>query len=201
MQVTEASRAETAEETREIPYQELWDLLVAYNEEIFIDEQSDLNSSQAYSNFQIDFREYGLKSDAFAVLTIPKIDLEMPVYIGASNGNLANGAAVLSQTSVPIGGENTNSVISGHRGWNGYKYFMDVPKLEPGDEVYITNPWETLKYRVFEIKIVDPSDIKSILIRPGRDILTLLTCHPPSSGGRYRFLVFCERADDAAERT
>lgn len=184
---------------REIPYQELRELLEQYNEDIFLNEQADLSSSQAYSNFQIDFREYGLNSDAFAVLTIPKIDLEMPVYIGASNGNLANGAAVLSQTSVPIGGINTNSVISGHRGWNGYKYFMDVPKLEMGDSVFITNPWETLEYRVFEIKIVEPGDIKSILIRPGQDILTLLTCHPPSSGGQFRFLVFCERVDPAAE--
>ena len=99
----------------------------------------------------------------------------------------------LAQTSIPIGGENSNSVIAGHRSWNGYKYFLDIELLEAGDLVYITNLWGTLTYRVTEIQIINPNEIDAILIRPGKDMITLLTCHPYGSGGLYRYLVFCER--------
>ena len=60
----------------------------------------------------------------------------------------------------------------------------------------MTNPWETLRYEVAEIQIVSPDDIDAILIQPGRDMITLLTCHPPNSGGKYRYLVYCERVCD-----
>ena len=121
------------------------------------------------------------------------MNLKMPLYLGANEENLANGAAVLSQTSIPIGGIGTNAVIAGHRGWNGYKYFMDIELLGPGDEIAITNLWETLTYQVVEIRIVMPNDVDAIMIRPDRDMITLLTCHPPNTGGQYRYLVYCER--------
>ena len=97
-----------------------------------------------------------------------------------------------------VGGSSTNAVIAGHRSWNGYKYFLDIELLELGDEVYITNLWGTLTYKVTEIKIINPNDIQAILIQRDRDMVTLLTCHPYGSGGKYRYLVFCERADEAA---
>lgn len=65
--------------------------------------------------------------------------------------------------------------------------------LEPGDEVYITNIWETLTYRVTDIRIVNPNEIDAILIQSGKDMITLLTCHPYGSGGLYRYLVYCKR--------
>ena len=98
-----------------------------------------------------------------------------------------------TQTSIPIGGENTNAVIAGHRGWNGYKYFQDIEQLQAGDLVYIRNIWEELTYRVTEIRIISPDDVAAILIQPGKDMVTLMTCHPPNTGGRYRYLVYCER--------
>ena len=122
--------------------------------------------------------------------------VEMPLYLGASNENMANGAAVLSQTSIPIGGINTNAVIAGHRGYGGYSYFRYIEVLEEGDEVIITNLWKTLTYKVSEIRIVTPDDVDAILIQPGKDMVTLLTCHPYASGGKYRYLVFCERVTD-----
>lgn len=178
-----------------IPYAELRAAMEQYNEELYNNHQVDLSSTASYSEegAGFDLVEYGLSSNIFGVLKIPKTDLEMPLYLGASYPNLANGAATLSQTSIPIGGENTNAVIAGHRGWKGYSYFKDIEKLEPGDRVLIINPWETLTYKVIESRIINPSDIESVLIRPGEDMITLLTCHPPNSGGPYRFLVFCER--------
>lgn len=129
----------------------------------------------------------------FAVLTIPKINLDMPVYLGATDLNLASGAAHLSQTSLPIGGENTNCVIAGHRGWNGALYFRYVPDLAKGDIVTIRNIWETLTYQVVETKIIAPNDVDAIRIQEGRELLALLTCHPYASGGKQRYLVICER--------
>jgi len=68
--------------------------------------------------------------------------------------------------------------------------------LEMGDEVTITNLWGTLTYVVTEIKIINPNDVNAILIQKDRDMITLLTCHPYASGGKYRYLVFCERVEE-----
>lgn len=127
------------------------------------------------------------------MLSIPAIELEMPVYLGASYDNMAAGAAVLGQTSLPIGGDNTNCVIAGHRGWNGAAYFLNIDKLQEGDEIQLINLWETMNYTVTEIRIIEPTDIKQVLIQEDRELLTLMSCHPYASGGKYRYLVFCER--------
>ena len=111
---------------------------------------------------------------------------------------MSNGASVLAQTSIPIGGENCNSVIAGHRSRNGSKYFPDIESMQYGDEVYITNPWETLTYKVVGIKIINLNDVNAILIQKDRDLVPLLTCRPTGSGGLYRCHVFCERVKEAA---
>ena len=139
------------------------------------------------------FSVRGQAGDVFGVLSIPKLEMEMPLYLGATDKHMADGAAQLGQTSIPIGGENTNAVIAGHRGYNGAPYFRYVPELQVGDSVDITNLWGTLHYSVVETKIIQPNDIDAIKIQPGRDLITLLTCHPYASGGRQRFLVICER--------
>ena len=117
----------------------------------------------------------------------------MPVFLGATYRHMADGTAHLSQTSIPIGGKNTNCVIAGHRGWGGASYFRYVDKLQPGDEVIITNLWEEIHYRVVATQIIQPNEVEQILIKPGRELVTLLTCHPYASGGRQRYLVICER--------
>lgn len=98
------------------------------------------------------------------ILSIPKMDLELPIYLGATAEHLASGAAQLSQTSMPIGGENTNCVLAGHRGWYGALFFRHIELLEIGDEIMITNLWETLTYTVSEIKVIEPNEIDEILI-------------------------------------
>ena len=87
----------------------------------------------------------------------------------------------------------SNSVIAGHRGWNGADYFRYIPNLVIGDKIQITNLWETLEYTVTGTKIISPNDVEAIKIQPGKDMITLFTCHPYASGGRQRYLVFCER--------
>ena len=70
---------------------------------------------------------------------------------------------------------------------------LDSDKISIGCTVTVTNLWETLNYQVKETRIIDHNDVEAILIQPGHELLTLLTCHPPASGGKQRYLVFCER--------
>ena len=188
-----------SEEKQEpIPFEQLFNDIRHYNISLFTCKQNGLSSKSAYEQSPLTLTEYGFPNEKFGIITIPKIDLEMPLFLGASEENMAAGAAVLSQTSIPIGGDSTNAVIAGHRGWNGYPYFLDIEKLEVGDQIHIINVWGKLVYEVSEIKIVNPNDVSAILIQPGRDLITLLTCHPPNTGGRYRYLVYCERVDTNA---
>ena len=177
------------------PYPELWEDMVRYNQNIAAQGQSGLSCAYDYQKASFQLADYGLPDEIFGVLSIPAIDLEMPIYLGATEQHMANGAAHLSQTSLPIGGMDTNCVIAGHRGYSGASYFRYLDKLHVGDAVSVTNLWETLTYRVCEIRIIDPSDVEEILIQPGRELLTLLTCHPYASGGRQRYVVYCERSE------
>lgn len=174
-------------------YPELWEDMTAYNETIFAQGQSGLSCKLDYQQPSFRLADYGLKEEIFGVITIPAMELEMPIYLGATNQHMADGAAHLSQTSLPIGGANTNTVIAGHRGYNGASYFRYIDKLTIGDTVTVTNLWEQLTYRVAEIKIIYPNEVDEILIQEGRELLTLLTCHPYASGGKQRYLVICER--------
>ena len=140
-------------------------------------------------------RDYGIGDEIFGAIEIPPLGLSMPIYLGASEEHLAAGAAQLSQTSLPIGGSNTNCVIAGHRGWRGADYFRYIPDLQVGDTVLLTNLWETLTYTVTETQIIAPNDVDKILIQEGKDMLTLITCHPYASGGKQRYVVYCERSE------
>lgn len=188
---TEIQSTDSTEET--MSYQQLWDEMCAYNETLYAEKQVSFDSPDDYEQPSFNLLDYGLEDEVFAVLTIRKIHLKMPIYLGATDTHLAQGASHLSQTSLPIGGENTNCVIAGHRGWNGAEHFRYVPDLSKGDIVTIRNLWETLSYVVVETKIIAPNDVDAIHIQEGRELLTLLTCHPYASGGKQRYLVICER--------
>lgn len=184
------------EETNEyIPviYQELWNDIQQYNKQLYQSRQENMQGLGSLEEACFTLSDYGISSEVFGVLAIPTLDLEMPVYLGASSQNMALGAAQLGQTSVPVGGKNTNAVIAGHRGWNGADYFRYITELVPGDRITITNLWETLEYAVVGTRIISPDDVDAIKIQPEKDMITLFTCHPYASGGRQRYLVFCER--------
>ena len=176
-----------------IPYPELFEAMEEYNTAIYRNGQAGLCDPWAYQAPVFDLAEFGIEDGVVGILSIPKMDLELPIYLGATSEHLSSGAAQLSQTSMPIGGTNTNCVLAGHRGWYGALFFRHIELLEIGDEVSITNLRETLTYQVVEIKVIEPNDIDQILIQPGRDLVTLLTCHPYGSGGRYRYVVYFER--------
>ena len=176
-------------------YPELLAALQEYNCRLYTEKQCNLTALEACETPAADLTAYGVEDEIIGVLEIPAMELTMPVYLGASDAHLAAGAAVLGNTSAPIGGDDTNCVIAGHRGWKGADYFRHIDRLAVGDEVRITNLWETLIYAVTDIEIIQPHEIEKIKILQDRDLLTLVTCHPYASGGRQRYLVYCERTE------
>ena len=180
-------------EAEEIPYAELYAAMQEYNDCLVGNQRELLTDPWSYEQTSFDLTEYGMEDGVFGVLEIPAIDLSMPVYLGATEENMAKGAVHLSNTSLPIGGMDTNSVIAGHRGYSGADYFRHLDKLEVGHKVRLINLWETLAYRVVDIQIIAPSDIQKVYVQEGRDMLTLLTCHPYASGGKQRLVIYCER--------
>ena len=189
--LVEETEPAPTEET--IPNRELWDAVNAYNQQIWEDQQSGLSDPWSYQQPSFTLGDFGIENEIFAVISIPKIELEIPVYLGATTEHLSLGAAHLSQTSLPIGGSNTNCVIAGHRGWHNGKYFRNIVSLVPGDEVLITNMWETLRYQVVETKVIESYEVDKIKIQPDRDMVTLPTCYYSGSNHKMRFAVYCER--------
>ena len=174
-------------------YPELYLAMQDYNTQIWEEKQSGLCDPWSYEQPSFDLMEYGISDEVFGVISIPALQLEMPIFLGATSQHMADGAAHLSQTSLPVGGNNTNCVIAGHRGYNGASYFRYITDLQVGDTVTITNLWETISYTVTRTDIIEPTDVSKILIQENREMLTLLTCHPYASGGRQRYVVYCER--------
>ena len=195
----EAVQSFLEERKPEQQYPELLSDLQAYNQRIYAEKQSGLVDLEACEEPAADLTAYGIEDEIIGVLEIPAMELTMPVYLGASDVHLAAGAAVLGNTSAPIGGNNTNCVIAGHRGWRGADYFRHIDNLAVGDTVKLTNLWETLTYTVVDIQIIQPHEVEKIKIQQGQDLLTLLTCHPYASGGKQRYVVYCQRAGDTQE--
>lgn len=177
-------------------YPELYAAMQDYNTRIWEEKQSGLCDPWSYEQPSFNLAEYGIGDEVFGVISIPVLQLEMPVFLGATSKHMADGAAHLSQTSLPVGGNNTNCVIAGHRGYNGASYFRYITDLQVGDTVTITNLWETITYTVTDTAIIEPNDVSKILIQENREMLTLLTCHPYASGGRQRYVVYCERNNE-----
>lgn len=182
-----------AEEIQVLP--ELYNAMLSYNQEIFENKQSRFNSREEYAAAVIDVTQYGAESGPIGSIEIPKIDIKMPLYMGASDENLAKGFAQMGQTSLPIGGENTNCVVAAHRGWGSAPYMRDVHLIEIGDSVFVETFWGTMEYRVTSYEVIKPSEVNKLLIQPGKDMLTIFTC-TPYGVGTHRHVLYCERYEE-----
>ena len=171
----------------------LTDDLKKYNEDVA---KSDANIIDPFSNE--DYKGYydikGIdKEEVFAYLIIPKLDMKKPIYLDATYKHLDLGVAQVEGTSLPLGGKSTRSVIAGHRGWWGDLMFYNVEKLEAGDDIFIDGRSGLLKYKVTGQEIIDPSEWEKVLPIEGRDMVTLLTCHPKRPPRPKRLLINAER--------
>lgn len=183
---------EISKEENEDLLEKLYQELKARNEELYNSNQENLVDPFSYEQSTIDLGEYGIKDNIIGYINISKLNLELPIVLGANTENMKKGAVHLTETSYPIGGENTNSVIAAHRGYNKAQMFRYIDRLEYGDEIYIQNFREELVYRVYEIKVIDPNDVNELLIEEGKDIITLFTCHPYMVD-THRYVVKAER--------
>lgn len=132
-------------------------------------------------------------------ITIPKINVNLPIYNGTSQDVLSKGVGHIEQSSYPLGGESTHCVLTGHRGLPSAVLFTDLDKLEIGDEFYLHVLDEILAYKVDQIKVVEPNESGDLEIIDGKDYCTLVTCTPYAINS-HRLLVRGERTEYKGEQ-
>lgn len=121
-------------------------------------------------------------------IDIPKINVYLPIYHGTTDKILAKGAGHLQNTSLPVGGESTHSVVSAHTAYPGETFFDYLTDMQEGDEFYVHVLDRVLKYEVDSIKVVLPEETDDLRVIRGEDYVTLLTCTPYSIN-THRLLV------------
>lgn len=127
-------------------------------------------------------------------ISIPKIDVRIPIYHGTSSDILQKGVGHLEGSSLPIGGESTHAILSAHRGLPSSRLFTDLDQLKEGDIFYIYILDEVLAYKVNQILITEPSETEALEIVNGKDYVTLVTC-TPYAVNTHRLLVRGERIE------
>ncbi|HDR7634996.1 TPA: class C sortase [Bacillus mycoides] len=142
-------------------------------------------------NEQLDFIN---KNEMFGMISIPKINEELPIYLGANQENLSKGIGQLEGTSLPIGGKDTHTVLAGHRGYHGARMFRHLDKLADDDIFYVNVLGKQLVYKVIGREIINPNQVDKLSVIKGQDRVTLLTCEPYTSS-KYRLLVYGERVE------
>lgn len=158
-----------------------------YNQKLVNGVNTDENSGNYYNLLSYD--ENGM----IGYISIPKVNINLPIYHGTSDYTLALGAGHMENTSLPIGGKSTHSVIVGHTGLS-YAMFDGLHDLSVGDVFYITVQNKTLKYRVYKTLKVLPNETDYTDIVPGKDLVTLVTCYP-SGVNSHRLLICGERTN------
>lgn len=167
--------------------------IIEYNKRIYKEEQCNLKDKSSYQVASLNLSDYGFQDNIYGYLTIDKLNLSMPIYLGANDYNMSLGAAHMSQTSIPYGSANTHSVIAGHCGYGYMNYFRHIDSLKSGDEIKVTTPFGQLEYEVIDKVIIKPSEFEPLRIKEGEDLLTLFTCYPYPTN-KYRCCVICERS-------
>lgn len=138
------------------------------------DINTDILSDESYENI-LNLTGKGIMGS----IEIPKIGVNLPIYHGTSDDVLSNGVGHLQNSSFPVGGENTRTVLTGHRGLPNAKLFTRLDELKKDDLFYIRVGNKTLAYQIYKIEIVKKEEAPDVLgIEEGKDLATLLTCTP-----------------------
>ena len=170
---------ELIQQTDDSVLQEAKQRAVSYNLAITpgtADAYSEESLSSAAKNYdnQLDIAGNGI----MGYVEIPKIQVNLPIYHGTDAEVLDRGVGHLLGSSLPVGGENTHTILSGHSGMASQKMFTDLEQLTQGDVFYLNVLNETLAYQVTEINTVLPYETDLLGIVPGEDLCTLVTCTP-----------------------
>lgn len=146
-------------------------------------------SDNSYNNL-LNFSNNGI----IGSIEIPKINCKLPIYHGTSDEVLLNGIGHIQGSSLPIGGANTRSLISGHTGMGSASLFTRIDELQEGDVFYIHVGNETLAYRVYNTEIILPEEVDKLNIVENKDIVSLITC-TPYGVNTHRLIVNGQRVD------
>ena len=177
-------------------YDELLQRAGQYNRDLFLrgtlfaltdEEREDYNS-------QLDIDGSGV----MGYIEIPTIKVSLPIYHGTSDDVLQVAVGHLEWSSLPVGGESTHCVLSGHRGLPSAKLFTNLDQLAEGDLFVIRTLDEVLTYEVDRILIVLPSELQALAAEEGKDLCTLVTCTPYGVNS-HRMLVRGHRVDNQSE--
>ena len=131
-------------------------------------------------------------------IEIPTVNISLPVYHGTEDAVLQIAVGHLEWSSLPVGGESTHCVLSGHRGLPSAKLFTNLDKLVVGDKFVMRVLDEVLTYEVDQILIVEPTDVSTLIIEAGKDLCTLVTCTPYGINS-HRLLVRGHRIENQDE--
>lgn len=118
------------------------------------------------------------KDGVMGIIDIPKLKISLPIYHGTSEEVLQKGAGHLEGTSIPIGGVSTHACISAHRGLPNKKMFTNLDEMKEDYIFLLSIMGEKLAYKVIDVQVVLPSDIRSLRLQKGKDLVTLITCTP-----------------------
>ena len=166
---------------------------IAYNENLKKRQHELLTNEQSYQSPALNLSSYGITNGVYGYISAPSIGMELPIYLGGNDFNMASGAAHMTCTSLPVGGNSTNCVLSGHSGYIGRIFFDYIPNLSIGDEITVENYWNTLTYKVIDKQIHKKDESADCYITEDRDLLTLITCVSNGRGGFDRFYLISER--------
>ena len=188
--------AEDVANLDEAQYEEKWSAARAYNRAL-----AERSTNFALSDAQKEEYEKLLDISGVGImgyLEIPELNMSLPIYHGTEESVLQIAAGHLEWSSLPVGGESSHCVISGHRGLPSAKLFTDLDKLQEGDVFVLRVLDEVLTYEVDQIRVVEPSQVSDLEIVEGSDLCTLVTCTPYGIN-THRLLVRGHRIENIQE--
>ena len=191
-----ASYAEQVANIDDAQYEELWDAARDYNQSL-LHRPNDLLLSDEQQEIYKSLLDIG-GNGIMGYIEIPMIDVMLPIYHGTEESVLQIAVGHLDWTSLPVGGAGSHCVLSGHRGLPSARLFTDLDKLKVGDVFMLHVLNEILTYEIDQILIVEPQDTDPLLIEPGKDLCTMITCTPYGINS-HRMLVRGHRIESQEE--
>ena len=191
-----ASYAETVSQLDTAQYDEMWKVAQDYNRALSQRETAFALTDEQKAAYESLLDVSGL--GVMGYIEIPEIDCSLPIYHGTEESVLQVAVGHLEWSSLPVGGEGTHCVLSGHRGLPSAKLFTNLDKLVVGDTFLLRVLDEVLTYEVDQILIVEPEQVDALGIVPGEDYCTLVTCTPYGIN-THRLLVRGHRVENTPE--
>lgn len=177
-------------------YEEMWNRAVAYNQELWKRMNRYFPDDEEKAEYRSLLNISG--TGIMGYIDIPSISCELPIYHGTDESVLQIAVGHIESSSLPVGGEGSHCVLSGHRGLPSAKLFTNLDQLKEGDIFMLNVLDETLTYEVDQIRIVLPEEVDDLELVKGKDYCTLVTC-TPYAVNTHRLLVRGHRIDNLEE--